>query len=371
MYFNKKKYFITLILIFSLFFTACEGDDDSSTPSDEESINYNVIEITENITNVTTWSYGNVYLIRKYDFYVTNTLIIEPGVIIKFHPSDGPYMMLSGSATINAVGTEQRPIIFTSYKDDDNGGDTNNDNSATSPARKDWGYINTNGTNGSTFKYCNFYYGGDSTYNQTLSIESGSIATIQNCTFVNNDGSYASAAGDVGVLEASSADAGTIIKNNIFYNNVRPLSINTKYDLDNSNVFHNPANPLEKNTYNGIFVETIDHINSNITWSETEVAYVIDDNDWWIESGSSLTTANNVVLKFKAGSYLLLESGISNLNNYNGAGVVFTSYKDDNYKGDTNADGNTTIGASDRWGGVYDDFNSFYYSWSNILNNIY
>jgi hypothetical protein len=265
------------------------------------------------------------------------------------------------------VGTANDPIVFTSYKDDAHGGDQNGDGAATSPARRDWGHVNTNGTNGSRFEYCHFLYGGSSTYTYTLAIESGSSATVKNCYFIDNDGSDAT--GWYGALDASSAGAATVITGNVFYNNIRPLSINTAYSLDGSNLFHNPDALNERNQYNGIFVETIDHISGAISWNEMEVPYVIDDNDWWINSGGSLALGNDVVLKFRPGSYLLLESGVSALINYNGSGVFFTSYKDDSKLGDTNGDGSATTPSAGDWGGIYDDVNGIYYSWTNILYN--
>lgn len=370
----KNKYLLSFGLILLIGFLSTSCRDDEPEPPSPGVTGTNVVIIDENITNVTTWSGDSIYIIKKYDFYVQNTLTIEAGCIIKFHPVDGPYMMLGGAGTIVATGTSANPIIFTSYKDDAHGGDQNGDGTATSPAPKDWGEINTNGNNGSSFEYCEFYYGGSVNYNATLNLYGDNI-TVDNCKFISNDGSYSSTAGDIGVLDASDAGAGTVITNNIFYNNQRPLSISTEFNLDNSNTFHNPSNASETNLYNGIFVETINHITQAISWSETEVAFVIDDNDWWINSGGSLSLANDIVLKFKASSVLLLASGISALVNYNGSGVIFTSYKDDNFKGDTNGDGAITTPAAGDWEGIYDDGMTipapYFYQWTNIYFDNY
>ena len=203
-------------------------------------------------------------------------------------------------------------------------------------------------------------------------LSSGSIATVTNSTFAHNDGSDSS--GGYGALDASDASAGTVIQNNTFYDNVRPLSISVAYDLDNSNTFSNPNDSTETNTYNGIFVESINHITSHITWSETEVPYVIDDNDFWINSGATLTLEEDVALKFRPDSVLLLADGTSQLITTQGindtATNVFTSYKDDTVKGDTNADSSATSPADGDWGGIYDDTaplgGPYYLSWSSI-----
>ncbi len=357
---------LTLIIgLTFLLFTGCFPTNDSGDSGDagDGGDPGNVIYIEDHITDVTTWEDGYVYVIMVYDFYVENTLTIEPGVIVKFHPNDGPYLRLGGSGTIIADGTSDKPIIFTSYKDDENGGDTNGDGDATSPASKDWLNISTNGLNGSVFDYCEFYYGGAGSYTSTLEIYDGT-ATITNCTFAYNDGSDYG----YGVLDLSTALPGTTVENNVFYNNVRPMAINHNLSLDDSNVFHNPDEPSETNTYNGIYIETVwTNFSGNISWEETEVAFLMDDNDWWIYNGT-LTLGNNVVMKFMPSATVVIDS-TGTLNNHDGTGVAFTSYKDDSLKGDTNGDGNATNPSAGDWEGIYDNWNSVYYNWSNIYYN--
>ncbi|MBU0507148.1 MAG: hypothetical protein ABII18_00755 [bacterium] len=373
----------TLILILLISFltincgtvTGSEDNDDGETGWSETStacVGLSLVEITSDIDTNTTWNADTIYVIRKYDFYVNATLVIKPGAIIKFHTSDGPYMMLGETGTINAQGTEDNPIVFTSFRDDTQGCDNNGDGLASTPAANDWGGVDTNGLNGSIFDYCEFYYGGDTAYNATLSLSAGSVATVTNSLFVHNDGGDATEW--YGALNASDADANTVIQNNTFYDNNIPLSISVAFDLDDSNSFENPDDSTETNTYNGIFVDSINHISTHIEWSEDEVPYVIDDNDFWINSGASLTLTGDVALKFRPDSVLLLEDGTSqiimtNTGNDEQGDAVFTSYKDDTVKGDTNADGSDTSPADGDWGGIYDDTAAapYYLSWSNIF----
>lgn len=73
---------------------------------------------------------------------VTST--ISPGVIIKFFTD--PWNSLIVEGTLFAVGNETQPIVFTSIKDDECGGDTNNDGNLTLPAIGNWKEIKISGT---------------------------------------------------------------------------------------------------------------------------------------------------------------------------------------------------------------------------------
>ena len=76
--------------------------------------------------------------------------------------------------------------------------------------------------------------------------------------------------------------------------------------------------------------------------------------------------ANSVCLKFRADAYMQVYSS-ANLVNHDGGGVIFSSYKDDTLKGDTNGDGDITLPGAGDWEGIYSDDLGVYYNWTNIL----
>ena len=348
---------IFFFVFLSFFAVSCDNEN-----NEEPEEQTNIVYIEDDIYDVTTWYSDSIYVIKAWDFYVMNSLTIQPGTIIKFHP-DGAFLMLGSGGTINAKGTASRHIIFTSWKDDSAGGDTNGDGNASNPSVGDWGMISTNSENGSVFEYCEFHYGGGSAYTSTLEVYGNNIS-VKNCLFANNSG--ADGSGWYGALEATYGGPACVITGNIFYNNIRPLSVGTVYSIDDSNIFHNPADAGIKNTYNAIFVYSGEEIKSHISWEEDEVPFVIDDNDFWIYNGS-LTLADQVVLKFRSGSAMVLDGGPDDIINHDGPGVYFTSYKDDSKKGDTNGDGDASSPSAGDWLGIHDNLNSIDLAWANIL----
>jgi len=172
----------------------------------------------------------------------------------------------------------------------------------------------------------------------------------------------------IGALNASNASKDTKITDCKFYGNKVPLTINAEMNFDNSNSFSNEG---IANNCNGIFVSG-SNVDTDISWLEDEVAFVITATDLEIGINTKLTLGNDVVIKFAEHSSMTIMSGEGCLINHDGPGVFFTSIKDDEHKGDTNGDGSATQPETADWTGIYLEnwkSNSGFATWPNILYN--
>ena len=120
----------------------------------------------------------NVYVVTRTIVVPSGvTLSIVPGAIVKFDAGQGITVLAGGQLV--ADGSVAQPIIFTSIKDDANGGDTNGDGSTTSPAPGDWNQILNEGV--ASFDHVEVLYGSDTAMGETTSgavRNSGGIMTF-------------------------------------------------------------------------------------------------------------------------------------------------------------------------------------------------
>ncbi|MEO6833817.1 MAG: hypothetical protein ABI169_16540, partial [Chitinophagaceae bacterium] len=311
----------------------------------------NIVNVTSNINTPTTWTAGNVYVIKN-DISVFSTLTIEPGVVVKFINDNGKIQFTVGSGgVLVANGTASNHITFTSIADDSKCGDTNGDGNATAPAKGDWSRIVVKSTPGTVFRYCDVYYGGSDYYHGTVfdltSLDNP--VTIDNCVFAHNspvssNTSYAIYGSELSLTQSS-------ITNNTLYDNDKPIKISDFYSLDASNTFHNPTNPSQTNKFNGIVIGS--HCTFLLTRTmnivETEVPTAFDVCGVTVTTGGTLNVGNDVVVKVFPG----IEFDYDNANMINfGSNCLFTSYKDDVNGGDANGDDVATAPADGDWEGI-------------------
>lgn len=108
-----KKNTLLLLLLTALFSACSKKSSDPVTPPVTE--NSNIVTVTGDISASTTWKADKIYFLKGF-VYVTNgaTLTIEPGTIVKGDKSTKGTLVITRGAKINATGTADKPIVFTS-----------------------------------------------------------------------------------------------------------------------------------------------------------------------------------------------------------------------------------------------------------------
>jgi parallel beta-helix repeat protein len=280
--------------------------------------------------------------------YVTtgDTLTIKKGNILKFNQNHQLYTQNGG--VIIAEGTEAEPIYFTSNRNDNIGGDTNNDGTASVPGNRDWNGITINGkSTSSSFKHVNVSFAGYVPHSSSSAYQGGitlveNNSQVDNSTFNNN---Y------YGIVLRDSSDA-AITNNTIGSSGVVPVALT----FDSEPVFTNNSFSSSNNEYDaiGLIGTTITGSNylpkRNFT-SIPNVTYLLL-RELYVDTGAILEIEPGVVIK-STGSGIRVKGTLTS-DGTSADHIVFTSVKDDNVgnPNDTNKDGNNTVPGNRDWRGI-------------------
>ncbi|MAE67139.1 MAG: hypothetical protein CMJ18_23000, partial [Phycisphaeraceae bacterium] len=310
------------------------GDDTFSTTIDLRPLTV----FSGSISTETTWT-GTVHLTGNTSIVTGITLHIDPGTVIKLNR--GAWFEADG--ILDAQGTADDPITFTTVLDDDIGGDLSGPGIAT-PLRGEWEAIYLDSlTAGSTLTYVNVLYAGNRSapgngfnFVPAVQIRGKDGVVMSNVQVLESDSTAVSitsaspqltsvhvdgAAGDAFFADIASAPT----LSDLTVGNVSGVD----YALGSGDI------TADRNwNFGGLAATTIGSITVN-----TDVTLDIDPGQ---------------VIKFATGAFFEID-GILVAVGTEGAPIVLTSGQDDSAGGDSNHDGTASTPRRGDWEAVYLD----------------
>jgi len=240
--------------------------------------------------------------------------MIDAGTVVKFE--SGGSLIVNGA--LNADGTSSQRIIATSVKDDTYGGDTNNDGTATVPAKSNWAYIIFNDQSidaSSVIDYANILYGGSTYGNVYLNSASPSItnSTIEKSGTAGiylNSSSYPTLSGNTisdnkNAIYVNKVPGSLTISHNVLSDSTGTASSSGVYLLDAS------ATVISDNTVtaNGYGIYATGASSSTVTGN------LISANNFGVYAtdSSSVTVSSNTISSQVSNSIVMAKNSMVNL----------------------------------------------------------
>ena len=323
------------------------------------------------------------------------SLTILPGTIVKVRAKEESWPILVGGTLTVGIPESNEPVVFTSIKDDFAGGDTNGDGDATLPHAGDWRSITIEPGGIASITRAVFRYGGADTgydyrcigpcgyryFTQSQLFNHGGTLVVDASSFEHtlfthieqSAGSSTITGSDlIGASLALNASGGSLtLSRNHFFSNTRGFNITRTALTLTSNIFiETPMNDLDLNAtsisdgQNSTARTTTDADETSAT--ALRVSGVIDgravtlirDGFVYVLAGVSiaptgaLTIAPGAIVKMHPSAQLTVYGALTVGDSASPLWTFVTSFRDDEWGGDTNGDGSATGPAQGDWANI-------------------
>ncbi|KKS38752.1 MAG: hypothetical protein A3G49_04995 [Candidatus Sungbacteria bacterium RIFCSPLOWO2_12_FULL_41_11] len=361
------------------------------TPKARNSVNY-LIAVDGNLTGDRILTKENSpYLIRRAGLTIRDgaVLNIEPGVVIKIMPPNDYWAIINVYGKIFSRGAPEEPIVFTGIYDDEYGGDTNKDgvcdplnasSTAICPQAGNWRQFTFNlESSGSEFLNTFFRYGGNMDNNLPFKRRAMIYITSAALSFKNSRLEHSLLRG------LSCINCNANIENSVFYKNAlealiiagsAPKVLNNTFLENGGGIFSSDIHggEVRNNTFdkngNVIIAESSPPLfGGNTVISDSpgvkgiiirnnagndhvfakDLPYIIDWGNYTF--AGNISAEKGAVFKFMPNTGLTI-AGAFSANGTLEEPVVFTSFYDDEYGGDTNNDATSSQPILGHWRGI-------------------
>ncbi len=325
------------------------------------------VRVSGTLSGDVTWALnpGLTYLVGG-DLTVARRgkLVLGPGLVVKLETAASDLFV---DGTLDAQGSEAAPVVFTSFKDDSAGGDTNGDAAATSPAPGDWGQIRFNpGSRVSRLDHCTVAWGASS-----ASAAPGQVRIDSEGVTVTDSRFRSSRQAGLHVTGAMSLIRGSRFESNLTHGLQIDLKSNRGQLLEGNTFLGNTlhavsltlaaarggitlkGNAASGNQTNGVAVQGDVAGDFKVDTSGQAGFALRLANDLTVDAGAALTLSPGTVVKAGNAAYDLHVFGRLIADGTLAQRIVFTSFKDDSFGGDTNGDGTASAPAAGDWGQVW------------------
>jgi parallel beta-helix repeat protein len=312
--------------------------------------NYTAVRINFNYLNssMTLPSVDIPYYFPWFDIQDAGTLTVGSNNILKFQ--NGATLNVDGTLVAKAKVGEN--IYFTSYQDDNWGGDTNKDGTTTAPQSQNWYGISFNDGSkdaGCVMRRCLVRYAGAGSRGGISTVNAS--PTIDSCDISNN---Y------IGIYMQGISNP-VLTNNTIGSSEMTPIAMS----FEANPVMSNNTLSFSDNAYDAIGIIG-GSLSANATLkirsvtSVPNMTYLLLD-EITVPSGITLTINKGITIKSYSNDWYnhrIIVNGSFIANATADSIINFTSARDDNYgnPADCNKDGTITSPAIGDWGGLI--FNS-------------